>query len=67
MHWKIQISFGMLSDEAIFIAMAVSIDTSHYWSPVNPHQYREVVNHCWNFHVWIEICNGLKVISSHFF
>lgn len=56
------------SDEATFHSNgSLNRHNSHYWSPVNPHWYREVLNqHRWSLHVWIGICHG-QVIGPHFF
>lgn len=56
------------SDEATFISNgSLNRHNCHYWSPVNPHWYREVLNqHRWSLHVWVGICNG-QVIGPHFF
>ncbi|OXU19485.1 hypothetical protein TSAR_006288 [Trichomalopsis sarcophagae] len=57
-----------LSDEATFISNgSLNRHNCHYWSPENPHWYREVLNqHHWSLHVWVGICNG-QVIGPHFF
>ncbi|OXU21442.1 hypothetical protein TSAR_005419, partial [Trichomalopsis sarcophagae] len=58
--------FGI--DEATFISnVSLNRHNCHYWSPENPHWYREVLNqHRWSLHVWVGIYNG-QVIGSHFF
>ncbi|OXU24648.1 hypothetical protein TSAR_000304 [Trichomalopsis sarcophagae] len=47
------------SDEATFISNGnLNRHNCHYWSPENPHWYREVLNqHRWSVHVWVGICN----------
>ncbi|KYN24353.1 hypothetical protein ALC57_04045 [Trachymyrmex cornetzi] len=54
------------SDEATFISNgSLNRHNYHYWSPENPHWYREVLNQH-RLHVWVGICNG-EVIGPHFF
>lgn len=55
-------------DEATFHSNgSLNRHNSHYWSPVNPHWYREVLNqHRWSLHVWAGIVNG-SMIGPHFF
>ena len=56
------------SDEATFMSNgSLNRHNCHYWSPENPHWYREVLNqHRWSLYVWVGICNG-QVIGPHFF
>ena len=55
-------------DEATFNSNgSLNRHNCHYWSPVNPYWYRQVLNqHRWSLHVWVGICNG-QIIGPHFF
>lgn len=56
------------SDEATFKSDGrLNRHNSHYWSPVNPHWHRQIINqHRWSVNVWSGIFNG-HIIGPHFF
>lgn len=58
----------LFGDEATFNSTgSLNRHNSHYYSLVNPHWHREVLNqHRWSLYVWVGICNG-QIIGPHFF
>lgn len=58
----------LFGDEAAFHSNGcLNRHNCHYWSPVNPHWYRQVLyQHRWTLHVWVGICHG-EIIGPHFF
>lgn len=56
------------SDEATFKSDGrLNRHNCHYWSPVNPHWHRQVINqHRWSLNVWVGIFNG-HIIGPYFF